>query len=224
MAVRAAAGTPDQPTLGAATSHTRLNIAYSELSTGAFQQPARVAGRADGADRYYKDRQWLNAWAGTDALFFRPTYLDIDQRASFFQYVYSSAPEMVNDVINRGSKYPGTYRDGNGDLLDGSNNYKLHLPAGIPAAAFWAMTIYNPADGTMPQTDQPFPGTNGLDKPSTTRTTRPIFISAPRSRRASTRKTGSRPYAVKPSWSHCGCTAPRRRSLIRPGNQMTWSR
>src|SRR5271157_3770405 len=72
---------------------------------------ARVAGRADGADRYYKDRQWLNVWAGTDAGFFRSTYLDIDQRASFFQYVYSSAPAMVNDIINRGSKYPGTYRD-----------------------------------------------------------------------------------------------------------------
>ena len=35
----------------------------------------------------------------------------------------------------------------------------------IPAAAFWAVTIYNPADGTMPQTDQPFPSRNGLDKP-----------------------------------------------------------
>src|SRR5271165_2034199 len=89
---------------------------------------ARVAGRADGADRYYTDRQWLNAWAGTDARFFRSTYLDIDQRASFFQYVYSSAPAMVNDIINRGSKYPGTYRDGDGDLLAGANNYKLHLP------------------------------------------------------------------------------------------------
>jgi len=126
---------------------------------------ARVEGRADHADRYYTDRQWLNAWAGADALFFRPTYQDIDQRASFFQYVYSSAPAMVNDIINHGSKYPGTYRDGDGDLLEGSGNYKLHLPVGIPAAAFWAVTIYNPADGTMPQTDQPFPGTNGLDKP-----------------------------------------------------------
>jgi hypothetical protein len=72
---------------------------------------------------------------------------------------------MVNDIINRGSKYPGTYRDGDGDLLDGSKNYKLHLPAGIPAAAFWAVTVYNPADGTMQQTDQPFPSINGLEKP-----------------------------------------------------------
>jgi hypothetical protein len=54
----------------------------------------KAAGRADGADRYYTDRQWLNVWAGTDAGFFRQTYLDIDQRASFFQYVYSSAPAM----------------------------------------------------------------------------------------------------------------------------------
>jgi len=126
---------------------------------------ARVAGRADGADRYYKDRQWLNVWAGTDAGFFRPTYLDVDQRASFFQYVYSSAPAMVNDIINHGSKYPGTYRDGDGDLLAGSSNYKLHLPPGIPAAAFWAVTIYNPADGTMPQTDQRFTSINGLEYP-----------------------------------------------------------
>src|SRR5271167_2566138 len=126
---------------------------------------ARVTGRNDANNRYYTDRQWQNAWGGTDAGFFRSTYLDIDQRAQFFQYVYSSAPAMVNDIINRGSKYPGTYSDADGDLLDGSRNYKLHLPAGIPAAAFWAVTVYNAADGTMPQTDQPFPSINGLEYP-----------------------------------------------------------
>jgi hypothetical protein len=125
----------------------------------------RVAGRADGADRYYTDRQYMNVWAGTDAQFFRPTYLDIDQRAGFFQYAYSSAPAMVNDIINHGSKYPATLRDGTGALLEGSSTYTLHLPAPIPALLFWAVTIYNPVDGTMPLTDQPFPSRNGLDKP-----------------------------------------------------------
>jgi hypothetical protein len=126
---------------------------------------ARVTGRSDYADRYYTNRQWLNVWAGADALFSRSTYLDIDQRTQFFQYVYSSAPAMVNDHINRGSKYPGTLRDADGDLLEGSNNYKLHLPAGIPAAAFWAVTVYNAADGTFPQTSQNFPSINGLEYP-----------------------------------------------------------
>jgi len=72
---------------------------------------------------------------------------------------------MVKYTINRGSKYPSTFRDSNGELLDGGNTYKLHLPAPIPALAYWAVTTYNPADGTMPQTDQPFPSRNQFDKP-----------------------------------------------------------
>src|SRR5208283_4803668 len=84
----------------------------------------RVAGRSDGADRYYTDRQYFNAWAGTDAQFFRPTYQDIDQRATFFQVAYSSAPAMVNDIINLGSKYPSAIRDGKGELLEGRSTYK----------------------------------------------------------------------------------------------------
>ncbi len=124
----------------------------------------RIKGRADGRDRYYTDRQYLEAWAGADADWFQSSYLDVNQRMSFFQYAYSSAPAMVMDTINNGSKYPYTMKDKDGDLLDGSKSYKLHLPAGIPAKLFWAVTIYNPADGTMPETDQPFPSRNQMDK------------------------------------------------------------
>jgi hypothetical protein len=124
----------------------------------------RLAGRADGRSRYYTDRQYFNAWAGADAAWFQASYLDVDQRASFFQVAYSSAPAMVMDTINDGSKYPTTLRDKDGDLLDGSKSYKLHLPAGIPARLFWAVTIYNPADGTMPETSQAFPSINQYDK------------------------------------------------------------
>ena len=70
---------------------------------------------------------------------------------------------MVMRTINRGSKYPLGMRDADGDLLNGSNNYKLHLPADIPARLFWAVTIYNITDGTMPETSQAFPGVNGFD-------------------------------------------------------------
>ena len=73
-------------------------------------------------------------------------------------------PAMVMRYINNGSKYPATARDADGDILNGSNNYKLHLPAGIPAKLFWAVTAYNITDGTMPETSQPFPGKNGYDK------------------------------------------------------------
>jgi len=125
---------------------------------------SRMEGRADGRDRYYTDRQYLNAWAGADAAWFQPSYLDVHQRATYFQFAYSSAPAMVKDTIKEGSKYPFTPKDKDGDWLEGSNTYKLHLPAHIPAALFWAVTICNPEDGTMPATEQPFPSRNQYDR------------------------------------------------------------
>ena len=123
----------------------------------------RKLGRSDKRDIYYKDRQWGRIWAAGTSEWMQDTYLDVLQRAQFFQFAYSSAPAMVMRTINKGSKYPATFRDADGDILNGSNNYKLHLPAGIPAKLFWAVTLYNITDGTMPETSQRFPGVNGFD-------------------------------------------------------------
>jgi hypothetical protein len=118
-------------------------------------------GRADGRNRYYKDRQWERAWAGATAEWMQESYLDVNARARFFQYAYSSAPAMVMRTTGAGSKYPYTVRDAEGNFLNGSYTYKLHLPPNVPAALFWAVTAYNITDGTMIETDQLLPSTNG---------------------------------------------------------------
>ena len=118
----------------------------------------------DGRHLYYNDRKYVRAWSGATAEFMQSTYLDIDVRASFFQYAYSSAPAMVMRTIGEGSKYPVGIVDSKGDILNGSHSYKLHLPPGIPAKAFWAVTAYNITDGTMPETEQLMPSTNGYEK------------------------------------------------------------
>ena len=123
----------------------------------------RKAGRSDKRDVYYKDRQWGRIWAAATSEWMQDTYLDVLQRAKFHQIGYSSAPGMVMRTINKGSKYPVTFRDADGDILNGSNNYKLRLPDGIPVKLFWAVTMYNITDGTMPETSQRFPGVNGYD-------------------------------------------------------------
>jgi hypothetical protein len=124
----------------------------------------RLLGRPDGRHLYYHDRQYLNAWAGATAEFMQDTYLDVDQRAVFFQIAYSSAPAMAMHSINAGAKYPFTFRDADGDLLNGSNHYVLRLPPDPPAKLFWAVTAYNTTDGTMPDTDQLFPSINQFNK------------------------------------------------------------
>lgn len=155
-------GVPFKPDAATKAALTRaVEIAPKMI----FAQP--IAGRADKKELYYTDRQYFNVWAGADNDWFRPSYRDLDVRAAYFQVAYSSAPAMVMGNINLGSKYPSTFRDKDGDLLDGSNSYKLHLPAGIPAKLFWAVTIYNPQDGSMPETSQPFPSRNQWDKVET---------------------------------------------------------
>jgi hypothetical protein len=127
----------------------------------------RQLGRPDGRDRYYKDRQYLNTWAGGTAEWLQDSYLDVNQRASYFQIAYSSAPAMVMRTLDAGSKYPFTLRDAKGEFLNGSNTYKLHLPPNPPAKLFWAVTAYNITDGTMVETPQLMPSINGFNKVAT---------------------------------------------------------
>ncbi|SHG29723.1 DUF1254 domain-containing protein [Flavobacterium defluvii] len=116
---------------------------------------------------YYNDRKYLNVWGGVDADWNTPSYLSYTTRAAYFQVAYSSAPAMVVNTVGAGSKYPNAMADSNGELLNGGNNYKLHLPPNIPAKLYWAVTAYNPIDGTMPETSQPFPSRNQFDKVKT---------------------------------------------------------
>ena len=150
-----------QPFSPNASQREILTLAVEEAPRQIFamrMNPATLASLA-----YYKDRQYVNVWAGVDADWNTPTYLSVDQRAGYFQVAYSSAPAMVNDTVGMGSKYPSTFKDADGDFLDGNNSYKLHLPPNIPAALYWAVTVYNPIDGTMPETSQQFPSRNAFD-------------------------------------------------------------
>lgn len=81
----------------------------------------RQLGRPDGRNRYYKDRQYENTWAGGTAEWMQDGYLDVYQRAAYFQVAFSSASAMVMRTLDAGSKYPFTTRDAQGEFLNGSN-------------------------------------------------------------------------------------------------------
>lgn len=124
----------------------------------------RQVGRPDGRNLYYKDRQYENVWGGATAEWLQDSYLDVNQRAGYFQVAYSSAPAMVMRTLDAGSKYPTAWRDADGDFLDGSRAYRLRLPPNPPAKLFWAVTAYNITDGTMPETPQLLPSINAFNK------------------------------------------------------------
>lgn len=111
---------------------------------------------------YYDNRQWNNVLNVLDVEFKQDSYLDIDARVGMFKIGYSISPAMVMNMVGKGSKYPFAYRDADGDFLSGGTSYKLHMPANIPAANFWSVTLYDGENASGLQNGQPFPSIGSL--------------------------------------------------------------
>ena len=67
-------------------------------------------------------------------------------------------------MVGKGSQYAVAYVDSKGHPFNGSNTYKVHLPANVPAKDFWSFTLYDNQTRSMLQTDQRFPGLDSNKK------------------------------------------------------------
>ena len=68
----------------------------------------------------------------------------------------------------KGSEYVFKSFDSEDKILLGAENYEMTLPANVPVADFWAITLYDTQTRSQLQTDQQFPTldtyTKGLKK------------------------------------------------------------
>ncbi|MCO4876318.1 DUF1254 domain-containing protein [Paraburkholderia caribensis] len=116
--------------------------------------------------KYYPDRQWVNVFAGEDTAFQSShTFTNLEQRSGYFTSAYSASPGMVKNLIDAGAKYPVTFRDKDGNFLDGGQSYTLHLPPDIPAKNFWSATVYDATTASGLDSGQPHPSLNKMDQP-----------------------------------------------------------
>jgi hypothetical protein len=65
-----------------------------------------------------------------------------------------------------GSQYLLGMLDSESNYFDGSRSYRCTLPAGIPQANFWSMTVYDNQTRSMLQTDQRYPRVGSQDYPT----------------------------------------------------------
>ena len=112
---------------------------------------------------FFKDRQWYSGFVGADY-----RWLDgdgkrgrnMDARTLFFYFATVNTPAMVLEIPGVGSNYAQATRDSKGRYLHGDKNYKLHVPANVPAKDFWSVVVYDPQTRSMLQTSQRFPSIN----------------------------------------------------------------
>ena len=129
-----------------------------------------------GSIRVYPDRRWTNpmdnvtppspsntmdlTWKNLAA-----DYFAFDARIWFFTNYYSFSPGMLSKIPGKGAMYVVGFTDSAGTPLSGGSNYNLNLPANIPAANFWSLTLYEAENASGLANGQPFPSLGSRDKP-----------------------------------------------------------
>lgn len=88
--------------------------------------------------------------------------INLDARTLFFYQATVNTPAMVLKMVGLGSQYAVATTDKNGEYLDGSKDYKLHIPANVPAKDFWSVVVYDPQTRSELQTGQSYPSKNNM--------------------------------------------------------------
>ena len=115
---------------------------------------------------FYTDKptEWVMAYPGKNVFYTYDGALNTDARA-FFHYTYTAVtPAMATPRVGKGSDYAIAFKDAAHQAFDGSKTYKIHIPADVPVADFWALTMYDTQTRSQLQTDQPFPTLGSQDK------------------------------------------------------------
>ena len=113
--------------------------------------------------RVYPDRHWETVFIG-GYKFERNGARLLDARTLFHYTAIVITPAMEAKMIGAGSQYLATYKDASGAYLDGGQNYRLTLPAGIPVKDFWSATVYSAETRSLLQNGQPKPSISTYDQ------------------------------------------------------------
>jgi hypothetical protein len=131
---------------------------------------------------YYSGSMWSNMlWEGganfetppplftREGMFkpFPPTGArTLDSRTAFYYGYTLDSPAMIMRIPDVGSQYLIGFVDSKGNPYDGGKTYKVMLPKGIPARAFWSFTAYDNQTRSMLDTPQRFPRAGNQSYPS----------------------------------------------------------
>ncbi|MCF3934383.1 DUF1254 domain-containing protein [Acuticoccus sp. M5D2P5] len=90
----------------------------------------------------------------------------LDSRTAFYYAYTLDSPAMIMTMPGAGSQYLMGFLDADGAIFDGAKTYKVTLPKGIPAEAFWSLTLYDNQTRSMLKTAQKYPRAGSQSYPT----------------------------------------------------------
>jgi len=110
---------------------------------------------------YWPDRQWLGIKQPSKEGFVydEGEYLLLDQRSSLFHWA-----TFIPRHLGKASAYVLGMRDADGKWLSGEQNYRLNVPANVPAKDFWSVIAYGKTTKSFIYNDADIVGLSSYDK------------------------------------------------------------
>jgi hypothetical protein len=147
---------PDDKTKALLSEAARIGGAMARANTYASSSPGVF---------YYPDRKWQGIPDGMTYTFTRDGAPQIDARNNVYYMATGNSPAMMEKNIGQGSQYLWSYRDADGNFLDGAKIYRLHILPDIPAENFWSVVVYDALSRSELQNGQPLPSISSYTKP-----------------------------------------------------------
>ena len=80
--------------------------------------------------RVYPNRQWESPYVTNNSTFYQNDYINLEARTTFHFTADGITPAMAAQMPEgKGSRYQTTYKDKDGNFLDGNKTYKLQHAA-----------------------------------------------------------------------------------------------
>jgi len=103
----------------------------------------------------YDNRQYERTFYNTNNDFFgrsddgKLIYEEIEARVGTWHLVNGNFATVVPAKPGTGGLYMQTFKDKDGEMLIGSNTYRLHVPADVPVEQFWQIPVYDLSTRSM---------------------------------------------------------------------------